>query len=696
MLPGLEEESSEEFERTHEILQRLKAAISSADDRGKNVHSTSGDQYFWQCLFLVTITSKSRRPGVLAYLQRHLPRLGKATVSVELDGKATDGRRPQLSGDAEAVTSPEPGLLIRCFAAGLSDDQMLVQRGFLDLLVTHLPLNSGVLHGKVPPADHVRLVTAAVSVVARREMSLNRRLWTWFLGPDEPSAEKDGALATPKVVYGHDRAQGRRVKYFQQYGLAILVQSILDMFENDAVPGEKARPFRISLALMDQSEIGGFVVPRVFLPALRSVFRYQAAAATSEAFDEVLRSANVFFDGVESGLIWDEISNKLLRSTEMQMADPRAFQDSLKLAFFVTKNFNLQEEEMLTTHMPLLVSSLILKLKSLLNKGDSQQAELYADLVNQTLDLTGKLLDMIPRRAFAAQISKASASKNLDFDNKAFLANMEKYYVNARESTRLDASPIDNTTIARLVLQNIIQLIMNDLQSVDGGRTFLEAELPILEKLCRRTSVAHLLDVNEILSIIQHASQPFATKSSVHVRFKNIASILSLLETMHAALTSTSWLEDHRLRPILSNLLAGLWPHLSPASPKMNVEAVRCVWRVQSLSIDPKLVESCISALMVESNFNNDGQNLDVESARRFATLWSHSNSSYGTHTRRPSMVPPTPKPGLTITKAHKEHILARPLLLLLDSLEDPKGVVFTFTSGWLQSSANIQVYDLL
>ncbi|KAI4259569.1 MAG: hypothetical protein L6R42_004511, partial [Xanthoria sp. 1 TBL-2021] len=697
LLPGLEEESSEEFERTHEILQRLKSAIASADDQERNVHSISGDQYFWQCLFLVTITSKSRRQGVLAYLQRHLPRSGKAAASPEVDDKASDGHRPQLFDEIDAVTSPEPGLLIRCFAAGLSDDQLLVQRGFLDLLVTHLPLNSGVLHGRVPPGDHVRLVTAAVSVVARREMSLNRRLWTWFLGPDEPSAEKNGALATPNMANGHDRAQGRRVKYFQQYGLDILVQSILNMFENDAVPAEKARPFRISLALMDQWEIGGFVVPKVFLPALRSVFRYQEAAPTSEVFDEVLRSANVFFDGVESGLIWDEISNKLLLSTEMQMADPRAFQDSLKLAFFAIKNFNLQEEEMLTRHMPMLVSSLILKSKFLLNKSDSQQAELCADLVDQTLDLTGKLLDMIPGRAFAAQTSKASAPINLDLDNKMFLAGMKKYYVNARESTRLGASSIDNTTIARLILQNIMKLIMDELRSVSGGRTFLEAEMSILEKLCRKTSVAHLLDVTDILSIVQHASQDFATKSSVHVRFKDIATILSLLETMHAALASTSWLEDHRLRLILSNLLAGLWPHLSPASPKTNVEAVRCVWRIQSLSIDTKLVESCIAALMVENCLDNEERNLDIESARRFATLWSHSNSSYGTHTRRPSMAPTTPKPGPTITKADKEHILARPLLLLLDSLKDPKGILFTFTSGWLQSPANIQViFDYL
>ncbi|KAL8920246.1 MAG: hypothetical protein Q9172_004599 [Xanthocarpia lactea] len=704
LLPGLEEESSEEFERTHGILERLKSAIAfKKDDEEKDVHSTSGDQYFWQCLFLVAITSKSRRQGVLAYLQRHLPRLGKATTSPELVGKTTEGYMPQLSYDVEAVTSPEPGLLIRCFAAGLSDDQLLVQRGFLDLLVTHLPLNSGVLHSKVPPGDHVRLVTAAVSVVARREMSLNRRLWTWFLGPNELSEEKNGVPATMESVDGRDRAQGRRVKYFQQYGLDVLVQSILNMLESETtVPVEKARPLRISLALMDQWEIGGFVVPKIFLPALRSVFRYQEAAPTSEAFDEVLRSANVFLDGVESGLIWDEISNKLLRATEMQIMEPRAFQDSLKLALFVTRNFNLQEEEMLTRHMPLLVSSLVLKSKYLSNRSDSQPGELGTELVDQILDLTGKLLDMIPGRAFGAQSLKAStsvkdANLNPEVDNKRFLVDMKMYYVNARENPKSDVFSIDNTTFARLMLQNIIQVITHELRLGTAARPFLEAEISILEKLCRRTSVAHLLDVTEILSSVEHASRLFTLKTRVPVCFKNITIVLSFLETLHISLSPTSWLQDHRLRPILSSMIAGLWSHLSPASPKTNVEAVRCLWRIQSLSIDTKLVESCIVALMVESGLDIAGQSMSTESARRFATLWSHSNSGYGTHSRRSSVVLTTPKTASTTTKAGKEHVLARPLLLLLDSLEDPKGHIFTFTSGWLQSSANIQVIlDLL
>ncbi|KAL8698712.1 MAG: hypothetical protein Q9224_001725, partial [Gallowayella concinna] len=695
LLPGLEDESGEEFERTHEILQRLRTTIAGGSHGNENGQNASGDHFFWQCLFLVAITSTSRRQGVLAYLQRHLPRLGKATTSSNPVDEGRVDHRPQLSSGIEAVTSPEPGLLIRCFAAGLSDDQLLVQRGYLDLLVTHLPLDSEVLHGKVPPVDHVRLVTAAVSVVARREMSLNRRLWTWFLGPDEPSTEKKGASAASSLGVERDPAQGQRVKYFRLYSLNLLVHGILNMLGNDtAAPAEKARPFRISLALMDQWEIGGFVVPKIFLPALKSIWRYQRVAPTSEAFEEVLRSAIVFFDGVESGLIWDEISNKLLQVTEMQILDSEEYQQSLELALFVIKHFNLQEEEMVTRHLPLLVLSLLLKSKSVIG---SQKGRFEERLVDQMLDLVGKLLDIIPRRAFGSQKSKPTSlgtdtTQNLDLDNMSFLTDMRTYYAEGRENPRLDASQLDNTVVARLITQNILQVVTHELYSGRGAGRFFEAGIVILDKLFRKTSVAHLIDVTEILSSVQHASQGLTSENNFVVQFKDVTNMVFLLETLHVTLSSTLWLQDHRLRAILSNILAGLWPHLSPASPKSNVEAVRCVWRVQSLSIDSKLVESCIVAFMVEQNQDNEEDILDVESARRFAILWSQSNSGFGSHARRSSVVPVTPKTAPTISKANNEHILARPLLLMLDALEDRQTAIFTFTSGWLQSSVNVQI----
>jgi hypothetical protein len=66
LLPGLEEETSEEFERTLRLVDAFKQAIraSGTEDLGHN--HNSGDEYFWQCFFLASITSNGRRLGALA------------------------------------------------------------------------------------------------------------------------------------------------------------------------------------------------------------------------------------------------------------------------------------------------------------------------------------------------------------------------------------------------------------------------------------------------------------------------------------------------------------------------------------------------------------------------------------------------------------------------------------------------------
>ncbi|KAL9003007.1 MAG: hypothetical protein Q9188_004088 [Gyalolechia gomerana] len=696
LLPGLEEESSEEFERTHDILQRLRKNI--AHKQGANgVQDSSEDQFFWQCLFLATITSPSRRQGALAYLQRHLPRLGKpADTKTEANGRS-GGQEQNVSHEIEAVTSPEPGLLIRCFAAGLSEPQVLIQRGFLDMLVTHLPLHSEVFHSKVIPGDLVKLTKTAVSVVSRREMGLNRRLWTWFLGSKEPSSDHKDAAVPSKDVNGHsDQGQERRVKYFEQYGLNPLVQGIMNMLETDAVTtAEKARPFRIALALMDRWEIGSLVVPIIFLPALKSVWRYQRVAPTPEEYGEVLRSASAFFDGVESGLIWDEISNKLLHATDMQVLDIQAFHEGLELASFVITHFDLQEEEMVVSHIPLLALSLLLKFSTSIQAPDYEKVP-DQEVTERTLQLIIQLLDVTPERAFDTRGSKHSNLPNalgdaLEAGNQAFLASMRENYQGRHGNSRSKATGIDKLLVATLFLSNTLHLLDQELQS-DRPSRFFEGEIAMLEKLLRRTPAKQLRAVTELLSGIRKASQNLTALNNGFPELRDIVPLVSLLETICVGLPDALWLPDHRLRLILPNLLAGVWPFLSPSRPKSNVEAVRCVWKIQSLSIDRKLLESCISALMVESPSDYGEGLLDIENARRFAILWSHSNTNYGSHARRSSLIPLTPKIGSLQDKMLDQHILARPLLLLLDTLEDAKTDLFTFTTAWLRSSTNVHI----
>ena len=78
------------------------------------------------------------------------------------------------------------GLMIRAFSAALEDENLLVRRGALDLLLQSMRADSSAIC-KAQPDDRAILMRAATGVVLRRDLSLNRRLYTWLLGPDEKS-----------------------------------------------------------------------------------------------------------------------------------------------------------------------------------------------------------------------------------------------------------------------------------------------------------------------------------------------------------------------------------------------------------------------------------------------------------------------------------------------------------------------------
>ena len=114
LLPGIDEEGGEYFDETLNLLESVREAVAE-------------ETYFWQCFLLATITSHARRQGALAFLTRKLPKLNSKEAL------------------ASSLVTPEPGLLLRSFSAGLHDENLLVQRGFLDLLVQNLPLSSPIL-----------------------------------------------------------------------------------------------------------------------------------------------------------------------------------------------------------------------------------------------------------------------------------------------------------------------------------------------------------------------------------------------------------------------------------------------------------------------------------------------------------------------------------------------------------------------
>ena len=690
LLPGLEEETSEEFERTLRLFAGFRTAVRLEHSEEPRQNHSSGDEYFWQCFFLATITSSSRRSGALAYLTRNLPSLGQ-TLSQEAASNGSqrgNGGAESLDTLAGTVTSPEPGLLLRCFAAGLTDEQLLIQRGFLDLLVTHLPLHTNVLQKRVKIEDLELLIKAAAGVVTRRDMSLNRRLWTWLLGPEQDiDGPESPTSVTGDPLAGHSSS---RTRYFEEFGLQPLTNALINMINCDALnPLERARPFRICLSLMDRWEIGGLLVPDIFLPVVNSVRRYKNEAATKADFNEVLRSASVFFDGVESGLIWGEVVGLIAQALGAGQLSPSERMDKLSLANFIVGHFNVREEEMLLIHAPLTTLTLLVMIDDAKAKMQSEISAISYQVSRLALSIAVELVELIPERAFQIRPSTSESTVVPREDASSLLSNPQTlrlittFYM--RDQGNLDAypSPISSRDICELLIREGGKITCHSLSdSVSSADAELKSRL--LVSILAKVPKASSLDTTTLLG-----SMYTRLKLPPQLPFLVFASITSLA----ASLYSTSYITAVDLSGLVDPLVRQAWSYLSASHPKYHVETVRCLWHLQStLPLSSHEVEASICTLMAEKDITGTFAVRDADPGRRFSTLWIHTIQDNAGHLeRRPSKVPPAEK-GLDRVSGTCDYeiMLARPLLLFLDALLDERTQLFMTVRTWLQSLVGI------
>ncbi|KAK3937079.1 protein dopey [Diplogelasinospora grovesii] len=703
LLPGLEEETSEDFERTLRLMERFKTTIRPAGSSEiTSVHS-SGDDFFWQCFFLAAITGHSRRTGALAYLVRYLPKLGHA-LPHEAQKAAKDtpnGVDADVSAKlAQLVTSPEPGLLLRCFAAGLADEQLLIQRGFLDLLVTHLPLHSRVLQTRAKTGDLELLLRAAAGVTSRRDMSLNRRLWTWLLGPD-PTASVEMEVESPNSP----SLQGQgflasRTSYFEEFGLQPLTRALLGMIKTsgDSNPSERARPYRVCLSLMDRWEIGGLVVPEVFLPVVDSVRQFKARAASRTDFSEVLRSASVFFDGVESGLIYGDMLSLVAQAVGPGLLSPDERSDKLDLVQFMLTHFNVKEEEMVTIHAPLTVLSMLCMVEEAKEKEKAAKslaiATVGARLHAQALSIAANLLELVPERAFpidpktgkpppgptpAVEPKILAATPNVEL-----LKKIKAFYVTHQGNIDATSPPFAAQNVAELLLQKACNLVCDSLSKRESGPA-VGVKSRILILLLTKTPRNSFFDVMRLLDSLHEC----LSSSRTPIPFTTWSSALLLCTELY----SSRRISDVEISDLITPLVRHAWSFLSASEPKHHVETVRSLWQLQTV-VSPfdRDIEAAICALMLEKDTAGTFALRPADPGRSFAVLWSHSLQDHPGSERRGSKTLNGDLKAPTRLAGANDYglMLTRPLFLMLDALSDERTQLFMTVKTWLNSLVGV------
>lgn len=690
LLPGLEDETSEDFERMVAALDKLRTAVQDQTNDMADAKSNHGHaSHFWQCFFLASITNASRRQGALAFLTRRLPKFG-------LPPTKNGQQSASLTLDAEAAVHPEPGLLIRCFESGLSDPQLLIQRGFLDLIVSHLPLDSPILQQRISKADLERLVAAAASVVSRRDMSLNRRLWAWFLGPEVPAVETNDGAESPTQERHNTIADPSTIQaaYFSRNGMAALTTSVLKMINRrTTTPAERARPFRVCLSLMDRWEVGGLIVSELFLPALQSIHAY-SEHASKEQVDEVMRSASAFFDGVDSGLIWGKLAQLVTSSLDGSTNKQDALQ-KMQLAKFVLGRFNLKEEDMLLHHMPLMIVATLTSLGNVSQTSNAQCIE--PAVIKLALEIADSLVQIVPDRALRAE-QTSEQHQVVDLPRANLLQEIATFYEDAQADMESADRLFGSAILGRVALRQASQILLATLQA-NGWSYSPEIPAKILANLIVKIQDLNAINDFEFSSVFQQSLK--ISDATRTVPFSHLSAIAGVLVALQVGHPLQPHISSSDLSAHVHQLVASLWHYLSPTLPKYHVEATLCVLQLHSISPSGRLVEAALSTIIATDLQQSSSTSLVPDCGRRFAVLWAHTmhelslqSEKRGSVTRRPSGMS-LPTPTLSPTTFHS--VLTRPLLLLLDTLADEGTETATFVKSWLLDLPTLnKVFEVL
>ncbi|WVW80007.1 hypothetical protein I302_101980 [Kwoniella bestiolae CBS 10118] len=245
-LPGMEEETGDFFDKILSLLDKVSGAVTAS--------------FFLKTIFLILISSPTSRLSALNYLSRRL-------------------LKPPEQGDCDV------GLMIRGVSAALGDENVLVRRNGLDLLLRILRLDEP-LFKDADHKDQETLMRAASGVLLQKELSLSRRVYTWLLGPGEGPEEQ--------------------IVHFQKHGLELLSTTLLRDMQTlgTAMDGADAqRPFKIFLSFLDKWEVGSALSESLAIPALRAI-KNATSSSTGVLPEEVIGTALAVYEAIEPIILW--------------------------------------------------------------------------------------------------------------------------------------------------------------------------------------------------------------------------------------------------------------------------------------------------------------------------------------------------------------------------------------------------------
>ncbi|KAF7267207.1 protein DOP1 homolog [Rhynchophorus ferrugineus] len=294
ILPGLDT-GTDHFDRTNSLLESVCEGVEPT--------------YFYTCIWQCVANNSPVRLPAITYVLSHYNR----KLAME---------------DQLYLMGHDIGLMVSGLCAAVQDSSVLVQRSALDLLMICFPMqNKQLLY-----ADMVRLVTAALSTILRRDMSLNRRLYSWLLETDSnnlPLVQIEGEL-------------NKEVSDSQAHSIAydLLNDGIKDILKKSiSIVPLDVKPYRLLTSLFEKPQIGPVILDGILYDIFRTLYlsclnfqKHKVQSGRCVSFNgdlnslknedkvlnklfvtkncqELVKNANLLFNTLQSYYIWSYIEN---------------------------------------------------------------------------------------------------------------------------------------------------------------------------------------------------------------------------------------------------------------------------------------------------------------------------------------------------------------------------------------------------
>ncbi|CAG9763113.1 unnamed protein product [Ceutorhynchus assimilis] len=292
ILPGLDT-GTDHFDRTNKLLEDVCEGVDPP--------------YFYTCIWQCVANNSPVRLPAVTYVYAHYSR--KIPMEDQLD-----------------LMGHDIGLMVSGLCAAVQDSSVLVQRSALDLLMVCFPMqNKQLLY-----ADMVRLVTAALSTILRRDMSLNRRLYSWLLETETQNL--------PLLQIDGEQQDVFHTTQTHSIAYDLLNDAIKDILKKSStcLPID-VKSYRLLTSLFEKPQIGPVILDSILYDVFRTLYlsclslqKYQNQSGRCVSFNgdlnslktssdslnsqfvakncqELVKNANLLFNTLQSYYIWSYI-----------------------------------------------------------------------------------------------------------------------------------------------------------------------------------------------------------------------------------------------------------------------------------------------------------------------------------------------------------------------------------------------------